>query len=134
MRTSQFEDFETEGLLSGTQQRSWLWFGLFVSLILHLALCAYFYRTRFIPFDAKPRSEQTAMFKVRNVDLNPQLDKNSMDQTNPAAKPEPDNPRISNLTRRNLLINFCRTFRPAPPSRMKSTMCWTNRRRRMRRR
>jgi outer membrane protein OmpA-like peptidoglycan-associated protein len=34
---------------------------------------------------------QAPTFKVRNVDLSPQLDKNSMDQTNPAAKPEPDN-------------------------------------------
>jgi outer membrane protein OmpA-like peptidoglycan-associated protein len=29
-------------------------------------------------------------FKVRNVDLAPQLDKNSIDQSNPAAKPQPD--------------------------------------------
>ena len=33
---------------------------------------------------------QAPTFKVKNVDLSPQLDKNSMDQTNPAAKPEPD--------------------------------------------
>ena len=92
MRASEFDDFETEGLLSASRQRSWLWFGLFVSVALHLALCAYFYRTRFLGFDPKTMSaEQTPMFKVRNVDLAPQLDKNSMDQTNPAAKPEPDN-------------------------------------------
>ena len=91
MRVSEFHDFETEGLLSGGKQRNWLWFGLFVSLALHCALCVYFYRTRFIPFDPRPRSEQTAMFKVRNIDLNSQIDKNSVDQTNPAAKPEPDN-------------------------------------------
>jgi outer membrane protein OmpA-like peptidoglycan-associated protein len=42
-------------------------------------------------FDPKMRIEQTPMFKVRNVDLNSQIDKNSMDQTNPPAKPEPDN-------------------------------------------
>src|SRR3982750_1849120 len=92
MAISDFDGFETEGLLSGSKQRSWLWFGLIVSVALHLALCAYFYRTRFLPFDAKtPAAEQTAMFKVRNVDVTPQLDKNSMDQTNPAAKPDPDN-------------------------------------------
>jgi outer membrane protein OmpA-like peptidoglycan-associated protein len=29
-------------------------------------------------------------FKVRNVDLSPQLDRNSLDKSNPAAKPDPD--------------------------------------------
>jgi outer membrane protein OmpA-like peptidoglycan-associated protein len=92
MRVSEFDDFETEGLLSASKQRSWLWFGLIVSLILHLALCAYFYRTRFQTIDPKwAGREQTPTFKVRNIDLAPQLDKNSMDQTNPAAKPAPDN-------------------------------------------
>jgi outer membrane protein OmpA-like peptidoglycan-associated protein len=33
---------------------------------------------------------QPPTFKVKSVDLGPQLDKNSVDQTNPAAKPEPD--------------------------------------------
>jgi outer membrane protein OmpA-like peptidoglycan-associated protein len=35
-------------------------------------------------------------FKVRNVDLSSQLDKNSIDQTNPAAKPEPDKTDVQN--------------------------------------
>src|ERR671933_1228651 len=92
MRVSEFDDFETEGLLSARKQRSWLWFGLIVSIALHLGLCAYFYRTRFQTIDPKwLQAEQTPTFKVRNVDLAPQLDKNSVDQTNPAAKPEPDN-------------------------------------------
>ena len=92
MRASEFDDFETEGLLSASRQRSWLWFGLIVSVALHLVLCAYFYKTRFLGFDQKMVSaDQTPTFKVRNIDLAPQLEKNSMDQTNPAAKPEADN-------------------------------------------
>jgi outer membrane protein OmpA-like peptidoglycan-associated protein len=86
-----FSGFETEGLLAGSKQRSWLWFGLIVSIALHLALCAYFYRTRFLGFDQKlVRTDQTPTFKVRSVDLST-VDKASMDQTNPAAKPNPDN-------------------------------------------
>ncbi len=89
---SEFDEFETDGLLAGNKQRSWLWFGLFVSLSLHVALCTYFYRTRFQPADAfLAEGRLPPTFKVRSVDLSQQLDKNSMDQTNPAAKPEPDN-------------------------------------------
>jgi hypothetical protein len=50
MRVSDFDhisDFETEGLLSGSRERNWIWLGLIVSLAIHFALCAYFYRTRF---------------------------------------------------------------------------------------
>jgi outer membrane protein OmpA-like peptidoglycan-associated protein len=94
MRVSEFEDFdsfETEGLLTGSQERSWLWFGLIVSLAIHLGLCAYFYRTRFQPVEAALAPvAQPPTFRVRNFDIGAQLDKNSMDQTNPAAKPEPD--------------------------------------------
>ena len=91
MRVSEFDDFDTEALLVGSKQRNWLWFGLIVSLGLHLALCSYFYRTRFQPTEASLMDgRQAPTFKVKNVDLSPQLDKNSMDQTNPAAKPEPD--------------------------------------------
>ncbi|PYJ46036.1 MAG: hypothetical protein DME85_12400, partial [Verrucomicrobia bacterium] len=94
MRLSDFEDFETfetEGLLTGSRERSWLWFGLIVSLAIHCALCAYFYRTRFQSVEtAIAPIEQPPTFRVRNVDIGAQLDKNSMDQTNPAAKPEPD--------------------------------------------
>jgi outer membrane protein OmpA-like peptidoglycan-associated protein len=94
MRVSDFDDFdslETEGLLTGSKERNWLWFGLIISLGLHLALCAYFYRTRFQSVEAVfAQNPQTPTFKVRTVDES-KLDKTSVDQTNPAAKPEPDN-------------------------------------------
>ena len=88
---NEFSEFDTEGLLTASRQRNWLWFGLIVSLTLHLILCTYFYRTRFQSVDAMvlPTPEQPT-FKVRNVDLSPQLDKNSIDQSAAAAKPEPD--------------------------------------------
>src|SRR5438093_4097169 len=94
MRASELDDFdnlETEVLLTGSRERGWLWFGLIVSLALHIALCTYFYKTRFQPADAllmEGRAGPT--FKVKNVDLGAQLEKSSADQTNPAAKPEPD--------------------------------------------
>lgn len=88
---SDFDDFDSDALLVGSKQRNWLWFGLIVSLLLHLALCTYFYRMRFQPAEAVlAEGRQAPTFKVKNVDLSPQLDKNSVDQTNPAAKPEPD--------------------------------------------
>src|SRR5882672_11171869 len=94
MRVSDFDEFdrfETEGLLTGSKQRSWLWFGLIVSLGLHLALCAYFYRTRFQPVEGIfAQNQQTPTFKVRSIDES-KLDKTSADQANPAAKPNPDN-------------------------------------------
>jgi outer membrane protein OmpA-like peptidoglycan-associated protein len=86
----EFGDFES-ALLSGRKQRNWLWFGLIVSLTVHLALCTYFYRTRFQSAEAAfAEGRQQPMFNVRNVDLS-QVDKNSSaDQTNAAAKPQPD--------------------------------------------
>ena len=94
MRVSDFDDldgFDTEGLLTGSKERSWIWFGLIVSLAIHFALCAYFYRTRFQPVEAAfVEQQQPPMFKIKSVDLGQQLDKGSVDQTNPAAKPEPD--------------------------------------------
>ncbi len=91
MRVSEFNEFDTDGLLMASKQRNWLWFGLIVSLLLHLALCAYFYRTRFQSVNtAVVAAPEQPTFKVRNVDLAPQLDRNSLDQTNPAAKPEAD--------------------------------------------
>src|SRR5436189_5085926 len=94
MRVSDFDDldgFDTEGLLTGSKERSWIWFGLIVSLAIHFALCAYCYRTRFQPVEAAfVEQQQPPMFKVKSVDLGQQLDKGSVDQTNPAAKPEPD--------------------------------------------
>ncbi|MFZ0917411.1 MAG: OmpA family protein [Candidatus Udaeobacter sp.] len=94
MRVSEFDgldQFETEGLLAGTRERNWIWFGLIVSLAIHFGLCAYFYRTRFTPLEAAvARNEQTPMFKVKSI-TESNLDKSSADQTTQAAKPNPDN-------------------------------------------
>jgi len=94
MRVSDFDDFdrlETEGLLTGRKERSWLWFGLVVSLAIHFALCAYFYRTRFQSVETfVAQKEQTPTFKVKSINAS-DLGKSSADQTNPAAKPNPDN-------------------------------------------
>src|SRR5947207_8978178 len=58
---------------------------------IHLAHCAYFYRTRFQTVEALiPPNEQTPTFKVRSINTS-DLGKSSVDQTNPAAKPNPDN-------------------------------------------
>src|SRR5947207_12299837 len=58
---------------------------------IHLAHCAYFYRTRFQTVEALiPPNEQTPTFKVRSINAS-DLGKSSVDQTNPAAKPNPDN-------------------------------------------
>src|SRR6184192_1710410 len=94
MRAYELDDFdnlETEGLLTGSRERGWLWFGLIVSLGLHLDLCTYFYRTRFQSADALlSEAFPPPTFKVKSVNLAQQLDKGGVDQTNPAAKPEPD--------------------------------------------
>ena len=94
MRVSEFDgldQFETEGLLTGTRERNWIWFGLIVSLAIHFGLCAYFYRTRFAPAEAAvAQNEQTPTFKVRSI-TESNLDKSSADQTTQAAKPNPDN-------------------------------------------
>ncbi|HVF72151.1 MAG TPA: OmpA family protein [Chthoniobacterales bacterium] len=88
MRTSEF-DFD-EALLQGRQQRSWLLFGLMVSLALHGALCGYFYRTNFLSVKSPIEDRvQVPTFKVKNVETQP-LEKPSVDQGDPAAKPEPD--------------------------------------------
>src|SRR5213082_589678 len=94
MRVSEFDHFDrfqTEGLLTGSKERNWLWLGLIVSLAIHFALCTYFYRTRFASADAVfTPTEQTPTFKVKRV-LDSNLEKSSADQVNPAAKPNPDN-------------------------------------------
>src|ERR1044071_9567544 len=94
MRVSDFDEFdrsETEGLLTGSKQRSWLWFGLVVSLTIHFGLCAFFYRTRFLSLQAVvAQNEQTPTFKVKTINAS-DLGKSSADQTSPAAKPNPDN-------------------------------------------
>lgn len=130
-----FEDFETEALLSGSKQRNWLWFGLIVSLALHIVLCTYFYRTRSQPAEPLLTEPQAApTFKVKNVDLGSQLEKNSIDQTNAAAKPEPDKTDVQLPDEKNLSTSCCRMFRQAQPCR---TICemsypisrrWSNRR------
>ena len=93
MRVSEFDglnQFETEGLLAGSPERNWIWFGLIVSLAIHFGLCAYFYRTRFAPAEAAvARNEQTPTFKVRSI-TESNLDKSSADQTTQVAKPNPD--------------------------------------------
>jgi len=94
MRVSEFDgldQFETEGLLAGSPERNWIWFGLIVSLAIHFGLCAYFYRTRFAPAEAAvAQNEQTPTFKVKSI-TESNLDKSSADQTTQAAKPNPDN-------------------------------------------
>ena len=94
MRASDFDEldhFETEGLLTGSKERNWLWLGLIISLAIHFALCTYFYRTRFASADAVfAQNEQTPTFKVKRV-LDSNLDKSSADQISPAEKPNPDN-------------------------------------------
>ena len=81
-----------DALLNATGQRNWLFLGLVLSLVLHLLLCFYLYQTRFATGDLAlvPKSEPP-LFKVKPIDTQSALDKASMDQTNPAAKPEPDN-------------------------------------------
>ncbi|MGI9086347.1 MAG: OmpA family protein [Chthoniobacterales bacterium] len=88
------QEFDDEAIWSGSKQRNWLFVGLILSLLLHAALCAYFYRTQFQPLTPaiKP-AEQTATFKVKNVDLQP-LEKPSMDQMAAAARPVPDKSNV----------------------------------------
>src|SRR5205823_2036478 len=66
-----------------------------LSLALHCLLCFYLYQTRFAPADLAlaPRSEPP-VFKVKPIDTQAALDKASLDQTNPAAKPEPDKTNV----------------------------------------
>ncbi len=85
-------DFEEAAIWTGSKQRNWLFVGLLVSLLLHSLLCLYFYRTKFQPISAHvPTQPQTATFTVKHVDLKDStLEKPSTDQTNAAAKPDPD--------------------------------------------
>lgn len=89
-RRIQHSTFESDVDWSGSKQRNWLLVGLAISLLLHSALCLFFYRTQFQIVDAALKTpEQTATFNVKNVDLQP-LDKASMDQAQQAAKPDAD--------------------------------------------
>ncbi|MEY2510637.1 MAG: OmpA-OmpF porin, family [Verrucomicrobiota bacterium] len=93
MRTSEFTDFDA-ALLQGNKQRNWLFVGLMVSLALHGALCGYFYRTTFLAAPTVNEERvQVPTFKVRTVEMQP-LEKPAVDQTNPAAKPEPDTTNV----------------------------------------
>ena len=93
-RVSDFDDIddiEHEALLTGSPERSWIWFGLILSICLHITLCIWFYRTRFISVEQVFADTQQPMtFHVKPVDQS-QIDKASEDQINPAAKPNPDN-------------------------------------------
>ncbi|MEP6809936.1 MAG: hypothetical protein ABI992_06810, partial [Chthoniobacterales bacterium] len=90
MRQIPASDFDDDAIWSGSKQHNWIIVGLIISLLLHSALCFYFYRTTFTPLSATPKApEQTATFKVKNVDLQP-LDRASQDQSAQAAKPVPD--------------------------------------------
>ena len=86
------EPFDEMAIWSGSRQRNWLLVGLLVSLLLHAVLCFYFYRTQFQSVETLfAEHEQTPTFKVKKVDLdNKAIEKTSMDQMNPAAKPDPD--------------------------------------------
>ena len=92
-RVSDFDDIdeiEHEALLTGSPERSWIWFGLIVSLAIHISLCIWFYRTRYMSVEAVFADTQPPMtFRVKPVDQ-AQLDKLSSDQLNPASKPNPD--------------------------------------------
>src|SRR5947208_15034308 len=84
------DDIEHEALLTGSPERSWIWFGLIVSLCLHITLCIYFYRTRFQSAEAVFSDlQQPVPFLVKNVDMN-QIDKASGDQINTASNPNAD--------------------------------------------
>jgi outer membrane protein OmpA-like peptidoglycan-associated protein len=92
-RLSDFDDIdeiEHEALLTGSPERSWIWFGLIVSLAIHITLCIYFYRTRFMTVENVFTEVNPPMtFRVKPVDMS-QIDKAIGDQTNPASKPNPD--------------------------------------------
>ena len=92
-RVSDFDDIdeiEHEALLTGSPERSWIWFGLIMSLAIHVTLCIWFYRTRFQSVEAVFADTQPPMsFRVKPVDQ-AQIDKASGDQISPASKPNPD--------------------------------------------
>src|SRR3954454_17022206 len=84
-----------DALLNATGQRNWLFLGLVLSLALHLILYVYLYETRFVSADmALAPKAQPPAFKVKPLDTQSTLEKASIDQTNPAAKPEPDKTNI----------------------------------------
>lgn len=91
MRVSDFEFEEHhQALLRASGPRNWIFLALVLSVLLHLALCAYFYRTRLANGDAglAPKAPPPT-FKVKTVSADA-AEKASLDQAAPAAKPEPD--------------------------------------------
>src|SRR5436305_1139987 len=70
VRISDFDDIdeiEHEALLTGSPERSWIWFGLIISLCLHITLCIYFYRARFQSAETVFADLQQPMtFRVKN--------------------------------------------------------------------
>jgi outer membrane protein OmpA-like peptidoglycan-associated protein len=96
VRISDFEfQEEHEALLNATGQRNWLFVGLVISLAIHLLLCAYFYRARFAGAEvAFAGAKEPPTFKVKAISTQPGLEQASVDQTNPAAKPEPDKTNV----------------------------------------
>jgi outer membrane protein OmpA-like peptidoglycan-associated protein len=92
-RVSDFDDIdeiEHEALLTGSPERSWIWFGLIISLAIHISLCIWFYRTRFQTVENVFNDVQPPMtFRVKPVDMT-QIDKASGDQISSASKPNPD--------------------------------------------
>lgn len=91
MRTSDYElgDFGS-ALLAARKQRNWLWFGFLMSLTVHLLLCAWFYRTRFQAGEVAAAPPEPPTFHMQTRSFNENVDKNSMDDTEAAAKPNPD--------------------------------------------
>ena len=90
----EFQD-EHEALLNATGQRNWLLLGLVVSLVIHMLVCAYFYRARFAGAEvAFAPSKEPPTFKVKAINPQGTVEKASMDQTSPAAKPEPDKTNV----------------------------------------
>src|SRR5258708_31134878 len=126
-RISDFDDIdeiEHEALLTGSQERSWIWFGLIVSLCLHITLCIYFYRTRFQSVDAVFTDLQQPMtFRVKNVDMN-QIDKASGDQTNPAAKPNPHDTKEQQPDEKKSCDKLLQEIHPTTPIPDDLTDCW----------
>src|SRR5215467_2767137 len=89
-RVSDIDEIEHEALLTGSPERSWIWFGLLVSLAIHVTLCIWFYRTRFLTVENVFTDVNPPMtFRVKPVDM-AQIDKASGDQISPASKPNPD--------------------------------------------
>jgi outer membrane protein OmpA-like peptidoglycan-associated protein len=91
VRISDYE-FEEEhaALLNATGQRNWLLVGLVVSLVIHLMLCAYFYRARFAGAEvAFAGAKEPPTFKIKALSTQATQEKASLDP-NQAAKPEPD--------------------------------------------